>query len=214
MHHFSRSHFATWFNLRSSMIVPYLSAPNFHVHTPLHHSHRSPIMPKQPKGLKRSRKPSAKAVSSSSGSSSGGTGKPPKARRVVWSTERTEDLLDWLEEHPVERHKLFSDSTKDAKDEGRRKRVAKGSKSEFHKMIADAVFSVDKDSAVRDDYRANPINYVKSVDNYIIRYGVFFIRSFCLRSISGCEKNIASLTRSLERLGPDYNTKIYRRGAI
>jgi hypothetical protein len=170
-------------------------------------------MPKQPKGSKRSRKPSAKAVSSSS-ESSGGTGKRPKTRRIVWNTGRTEALLDWLDEHPVERHKLFSDSSKDAKDEGRRKRVAKSSKSEFHKMIADAVFSVDDDSAVRDDYGINPSNYVKSVDNYIIRYGFFYIRSFYLRSILGCEKNIAHSMKSLERLGLDYNTKIYRREAV
>ena len=71
--------------------------------------------------------------------------------RISWTTARTERLLDWLEENPVDRHKLFSDSTKDAKDEGRRKRVAKGTKSEFHKLIAIFVFSVDADKDIRDD---------------------------------------------------------------
>lgn len=125
---------------------------------------------------KRVRKPSAKAAASSpSADSSSGdedtrAGKRPKARRIVWNAERTERLLDWLEENPGERQKLFSDSSKDAKDEGRRKRVAKSTKSEFHKMIAGAVFSVDLDAGVRADYRDNPTNYTKSVDNYIIRY--------------------------------------------
>ncbi|KAF8225153.1 hypothetical protein L208DRAFT_1506971 [Tricholoma matsutake] len=65
-----------------------------------------------------------------------------------WTPARTEHLLDWLEENPVDRQKLFSDSTKDAKDEGRQKHVSKGTKSEFHKMIATFVFSADVDAVV------------------------------------------------------------------
>jgi hypothetical protein len=127
---------------------------------------------------KRIRKPTAKAAmdSLSADSSSDAEapkrakpGKRPKARRVFWNTNRTERLLDWLEENPGDRQKLFSDSSKDAKDEGRRKHVAKGTKSEFHKLIATAVFSVDPDADVRADLRDNPANYTKSVDNYIIR---------------------------------------------
>jgi hypothetical protein len=185
------------------MSTPFASAP------PL------PSLPIMPKGTKRSQKPSAKAASSSSESgSSGRTGKCPKVHRVVWNTARIEALLDWLEEHPVEWQKLFSDSFKDAKDEGWHKCVAKGSKSEFHRMIADTVFSVDPDGTVRADFLVNPSNYVKSVDNLIIRNVFFLSASFCLCFILGCEKNIVCVTRSLGRLGPDYNMKIYRRGVI
>lgn len=129
---------------------------------------------------KRARKPSSKVVESASLDSSDEedtTTQPAKVRRTSWTTARTERLLDWLEENPVDRHKLFSDSTKDAKDEGRRKRVAKGTKSEFHKSIATYVFSADGDKVVRDDFAANPGNYTKSVDNYIGRYG-FWLSSF------------------------------------
>ncbi|KAF8222865.1 hypothetical protein L208DRAFT_1320018 [Tricholoma matsutake] len=42
-----------------------------------------------------------------------------KTCHTSWTPARTEHLLDWLEENPVDRQKLFSDSTKDAKDEGR-----------------------------------------------------------------------------------------------
>ena len=59
-----------------------------------------------------------------------------KVCHISWTTARTEQLLDWLEEDPVDQHKLFSDSTKDAKDEGWRKCVAKGTKSEFHRLMA------------------------------------------------------------------------------
>jgi hypothetical protein len=102
--------------------------------------------------------------------------------RISWTTARTERLLDWLEENPVDRQKLFSDSTKDAKDEGRRKRVAKGTKSEFHKSIAIYVFSVDADKGVRDDFAANGGNYTKSVDNYLGRYVFFYTFQLMLTS--------------------------------
>ena len=127
---------------------------------------------------KRTRKPSSKVTESApidfSDEDDATSHLPPaKVRRMMrisWTTERTELLLDWLEENPVDRQKLFSDSTKDAKDEGRRKRVAKGTKSEFHKLIAIYVFSVDADKDVRDDFAVNGGNYTKSVDNYIGRY--------------------------------------------
>ncbi|KAH9955578.1 hypothetical protein BGW80DRAFT_1466923 [Lactifluus volemus] len=42
-------------------------------------------------------------------------------------------------------------------------------KSEFHKMMATAVFSVDNDANICMDFHFNPVNYTKSVDNYITR---------------------------------------------
>ena len=77
----------------------------------------------------------------------------------------------------MDRQKLFSDSMKDAKDEGRRKRVAKGTKSEFHKLIAVYIFSVDADKGVQDDFVVNSGNYTKSVDNYLGQY-IFSFFSF------------------------------------
>jgi len=133
------------------------------------------------KASKRIRKPTAKAADADSAdadSASGGepqSTKRPKGRRVLWNAARTERLLDWLEENPEERQKLFSDSSKDAKEEGRRKRVAKSPKSEFHKLIAIFVFSVDSDSEIRADFQSNAVNYTKSVDNYIIRLVVLFL---------------------------------------
>ena len=89
-----------------------------------------------------------------------------KTRRIFWTAVRTEQLLDWLEENPEDCQKLFSDSSKDAKDEGRWKHMAKGTKSEFHKKIATFVFSVDSDADVHADSLFNTNNYTKSVDNY------------------------------------------------
>ena len=102
---------------------------------------------------------------------------PAKAHclmHISWTTARTEQLLDWLEKNPVDQQKLFSDSTKDAKDEGQRKHVVKGTKSEYHKLIANFVFSVDVNKGVWDDLAVNGVNYTKSVDNYLGCCAFFF----------------------------------------
>ena len=119
----------------------------------------APASKSQP--AKRARKPSSKLVESAPINSEDEDDSEmrqqttSKVRRTSWTSARTERLLDWLEENPADRQKLFSDSTKDAKDEGRRKRVAKGTKSEFHKLIATYVFSVDDDETVRADFAVN-----------------------------------------------------------
>jgi hypothetical protein len=154
---------------------------------------------------KRVRKPSSKVTDSApidSSDEEDATSQPQPAKvrrmmRISWTTARTERLLDWLEENPVDRQKLFSDSTKDAKDEGRRKRVAKGTKSEFHKSIAISVFSVDVDKEVRDDFAVNSGNYTKSVDNYLGRYVfVFYFSAHAHQPTPGCERSIDYSMRS------------------
>ena len=159
---------------------------------------------------KRTRKPSSKVTDSAQIDSSDEEDdtsqllQPAKVRRTIrisWTTARTERLLDWLEENPVDRHKLFSDSTKDAKDEGRRKRVAKGTKSEFHKLIAIFVFSVDADKDVRDDFAVNSGNYTKSVDNYLGRYALCFL-PFNSKSCSSASSRLRKEYRLFnEKLG-------------
>ncbi|KAJ7686912.1 hypothetical protein B0H17DRAFT_880332, partial [Mycena rosella] len=65
--------------------------------------------------------------------------------RVRWNDPRIEHILDWLETHVVDRQKLFSDSSKEAAEEGSKKCVTKGSKSIYYTRIAKDVFSVDND---------------------------------------------------------------------
>ena len=76
-------------------------------------------------------------------------------------------LLDWLEENPEDHQKLYSDSSKDAKEEGQCKHVAKGMKSKFYKLIATFVFSINDGANICADFHSNIVNYMKSVDNYI-----------------------------------------------
>ena len=89
--------------------------------------------------------------------------------RVVWDRypERTERLLDYLEAHPDVTIKLFGDSTRTAKSEGRSKLTAKSSKTTGYLQVADGIFSIDNDVAVQTDFTNNLNKYAKAVDNYI-----------------------------------------------
>ena len=90
-------------------------------------------------------------------------------RRVVWDKypERTERLLDYLDAHPDVAIKLFGDSTQAAKIEGRSKLTAKSNKGAAYLQVAEGIFSVDENPAVRADFKSNPNKYSKAVDNYI-----------------------------------------------
>jgi hypothetical protein len=90
--------------------------------------------------------------------------------RVVWDKypERTERLLDYLDAHPDIIIKLFGDSIQAAKLEGRSKLTAKSSKITAYLQVADGVFSIDDDLAVRTDFASNPSKYAKAIDNYMI----------------------------------------------
>jgi hypothetical protein len=178
--------------------------------------HQSYPMSKASQRVRRPTSKAAQVISSTTATSDNeAEGKQvPKARRIHWNPGRTERLLDWLEENPEERQKLFSDSSKDAKDEGRRKHVAKSTKSEYHKMIALAVFSVDCDASVRNDCVSNPLAYTKSVDNYLSRYVPHIFISSLTLILSPlsvvCVKNTARSTKNSVRLVPVYDMKIWR----
>ena len=94
---------------------------------------------------------------------------PTQSRLVVnWNEERTNQLLDWLDQNPVDRHRLFSDSITHAKAEGRKKVKAKGDKAVFHKKIAEAVFNVPEETYdLREQYQRQSDKFVSSVVNYL-----------------------------------------------
>src|SRR5712671_5654626 len=88
---------------------------------------------------------------------------------VIWDKypKRTERLLDYLDAHPDVTIKLFGDSIQAAKLDGRSKLTAKSNKTTAYLQVADGVFSIDDDVAVRTDFMTNPNKYVKAIDNYI-----------------------------------------------
>lgn len=70
--------------------------------------------------------------------------------QVVWDKYpvRTDRLLDYLDAHSNVAIKLFGDSTKVAKSEGRFKLTAKSNKSAGYLQVAEGIFSIDEDAAV------------------------------------------------------------------
>lgn len=119
--------------------------------------------------MKRSRAKKKDHAAPADSSESREDGKGTKAAKIYWDkdTSRTDRLIEYLNDNPEDRQKLFSDSSQDAKAESRRRRVAKGSKNVFYAKIADAVFSVDADKSVREDFAKNSEKYAKSVENRI-----------------------------------------------
>jgi hypothetical protein len=63
--------------------------------------------------------------------------------------------------------KLFGDSTKTAKQEGCSKLTAKSNKGAAYLQLADGIFSINEDTAIRSDFALNPNKYAKAVGNYI-----------------------------------------------
>ena len=98
-----------------------------------------------------------------------GESMPRAPARVVWDKYpvRTERLLDYLDTHTDVALKLFGDSTKAAKSESRPKVTAKSSKGTAYLQLAEGIFSIDEDPAIRSDFTSNPTKYAKAVDNYI-----------------------------------------------
>ena len=92
--------------------------------------------------------------------------------KVYWEKDptRTECLIAWLEEHPVECQKLFSDSAQDAKQKNQFQQKTKGAKSGLYMQLADSVFSVDNNPKVHEDFKVNPAKYAKSVKNCLGMY--------------------------------------------
>jgi hypothetical protein len=139
----------------------------------------------------RARKKAAAALASEAHQSEASDGEQEAAAantqarvpgRVVWDKypARTERLLDYLDAYPDVAIKLFGDSTRAAKSEGRSKMTAKSNKATGYMQLAEGVFSVDDDSVVRDDFNSNPAKYAKAVDNYITNTYVFNSNGFYL----------------------------------
>jgi hypothetical protein len=61
-------------------------------------------------------------------------------------------LLDWLESNPTDQIKLFSDSLQEAKVGNRKKITWKESKLYIYHKIAHAVFSVDENQVIQENY--------------------------------------------------------------
>ncbi|KAG2047599.1 hypothetical protein BDR06DRAFT_1029586 [Suillus hirtellus] len=91
------------------------------------------------------------------------TGIDERSRWWSLSCTHTECLLAWCKENKDTRIKLFSDSTKDAKEQGRKKKQSGTSRDTFYSQVAQAIFSNDEDPEVQRLFKEDPKAFIKPV---------------------------------------------------
>ncbi|KAG2335471.1 hypothetical protein BDR05DRAFT_852721, partial [Suillus weaverae] len=76
---------------------------------------------------------------------------------------RTSRLIAWCKANDDARIKLFSDSVKDAKEQGRKKKQSGSPKEMYYAQLANAIFSNDEDPEVRLLFQTSPSALIKPV---------------------------------------------------
>ncbi|KAG2063601.1 hypothetical protein BDR04DRAFT_1033249, partial [Suillus decipiens] len=79
------------------------------------------------------------------------------------NSPRTARLIEWCKINQDARLKIFSDSAKDAKEEGRTRQQMTTQKNTFMQQLAASVFADDEDPKVREYYQAHPLAFVKPI---------------------------------------------------
>ncbi|KAI5980693.1 hypothetical protein EDD15DRAFT_2205352, partial [Pisolithus albus] len=90
----------------------------------------------------------------------------PAVPRVLWEkahASRTDRLIEWCRTHEGERKKLFSDSTQDAREEGRSKQQLRHGKNQIYIEMAKAIFLHDETDEFRALAATNPGVFASSI---------------------------------------------------
>jgi len=80
-------------------------------------------------------------------------------------TQRTARLIEWCKANEDARLKIFSDSTKDARQEGRARQQMTSQKTKYLQELSAAIFANDEDPKVREHYHKHPLAFVKPVQS-------------------------------------------------
>lgn len=95
------------------------------------------------------------------------TSEPTKKVTIFWDKPphraHTSRLIAWCKANEDARIKLFSDSAKDAKEQGRKKKQSGVPKETYYQQLAHAIFSNDEDPQVQLLFQANPQAFIKPV---------------------------------------------------
>ncbi|KAG1828920.1 hypothetical protein EV424DRAFT_1306111, partial [Suillus variegatus] len=79
------------------------------------------------------------------------------------NSPRTARLIKWCKINQDARLKIFSDSAKDAKEEGRTRQQMTTQKNTYMQQLAESVFEGDEDLKVREYFQAHPLAFVKPI---------------------------------------------------
>ncbi|KAG2028948.1 hypothetical protein BDR03DRAFT_1056542 [Suillus americanus] len=94
------------------------------------------------------------------------TGSALKMPTIHWekkNSPRTTHLIEWCKINQDARLKIFSDSAKDVKEEGRTCQQMTTQKNIYMQQLAASVFADDEDPKVREYYQAHPLAFVKPI---------------------------------------------------
>lgn len=96
-----------------------------------------------------------------------------KIPAIYWEkrySARTSRLIEWCKANDEARIKLFSDSAKDAKEEGRPRQQMSTQKKNHIQQLAAAIFTNDEDPTIRALYEEHPLSFIKPVESRFISY--------------------------------------------
>ncbi|KAG1751729.1 hypothetical protein EDB19DRAFT_1903674 [Suillus lakei] len=96
------------------------------------------------------------------------TGSAPalKMHTIHWekkNSPRTARLIEWCKINQDAQLKIFSNSAKDAKEEGCTHQQMTTQKNTYMQQLAAAVFTDDEDPKVREYFQAHPLAFVKPI---------------------------------------------------
>ncbi|KAG1826512.1 hypothetical protein EV424DRAFT_1319709, partial [Suillus variegatus] len=95
-----------------------------------------------------------------------------KIPAIYWEkrySARTSRLIEWCKANDEARIKLFSDSAKDAKEEGRPRQQMSTQKKNHIQQLAAAIFTNDEDPTIRALYEEHPLSFIKPVESQFFR---------------------------------------------
>lgn len=107
-----------------------------------------------------------------SSSAAGDSPQSLKLPSILWDKKtyhpRTARLIEWCKINEDARLKIFSDSSKDAKQEGRRRQQMSTQKNAYLLELATTIFQRDEDPVIQEHFRTNPLAFVKPVQSRFV----------------------------------------------
>ncbi|KAG1809746.1 hypothetical protein EV424DRAFT_1287942, partial [Suillus variegatus] len=93
---------------------------------------------------------------------------PPTIHWDKKNSPRTARLIEWCKVNQEAWLKIFSDSAKDAKEEGRTHQQMTTQKNVYLQQLATTIFQNDEDPKVREYFRVHPLAFTKPIQSRFI----------------------------------------------
>ncbi|KAI6154733.1 hypothetical protein BKA82DRAFT_106606, partial [Pisolithus tinctorius] len=109
---------------------------------------------------------------------------------------QTDHLIEWCRTHEAEQKKLFSDSTQDAREEGRSKQQLRHGKNAIYIKITKAIFSVDESPKFRVLAQDNPAVFAAPICSWLDVLRMKYRKQNALLGQTGARRTYEDLASS------------------